>query len=103
MRHEGVSEYNSVNDKWLEIIGSRKSLGPKETIEKKVRMFFMASYNIDKFRGYIFQGRFFDFFNVDQQLKERLKTDDVALVGFAFDWLKFSLFGENTLKLRQVS
>jgi len=100
LSHEGVSEYNTMNDKWLEIIGSNKSLGPKEAIPKKVRMFFMASYNLDKFREFIFQGRFFSLFDVDQELKGRLKNDDVALMGFAFDWLKFSLFGEKVMHLK---
>ncbi len=98
--HEGVNEYNAMNDKWLEIIGSQKSLGPEEVIQKKVRMFFMASYNLDKFREFIFQGRFFDLFHVDQDLMERLGNDDAALMGFAFDWLKYSLFGEKTMRLK---
>lgn len=98
--HEGVSEYNEINDKWLEIIGSKKSLGPKEAIQKKVRMFFMASYNLDKFREFIFQSSFFDLFEVSSELKEQLKSDDEMLLGFAFDWLKFSLFGEKTLQMK---
>lgn len=98
--HEGVSEYNSINDKWLEITNSSKSLGPKEVIQKKVQMFFMASYNLDKFRDFVFKSRFFDFFDVDEQLKERLESDDEALLRFAFDWLKFSLFGEKTIQTK---
>jgi hypothetical protein len=31
---------------------------------------------------------------------EMLKSDDVALMRFAFDWLKFSLFGEKTIRLK---
>ena len=96
--HEGVREYNAINDKWLEILGSNKGLGPKESIQKKVQMFFMASYNLDRFKGFIFQSRFFDIFEVGQDQKERMKIDDVALLGFAFDWLKFSLFGEKTIQ-----
>jgi hypothetical protein len=100
LNHEGVSEYNSMNDKWLEIVGLKKSLGPKEAIQKKVQMFFMASYNMDRFREFIFQSKFFDLFHVDQDLMEMLKSDDVALMRFAFDWLKFSLFGEKTIRLK---
>jgi hypothetical protein len=96
--HEGVSEYNVINDKWLEIMGSNKGLGPKESIQKKLQMFFMASYNLDRFKGFIFQGRFLDIFDVDPGLKERMEKDDAALLGFAFDWLKFSLFGEKTIQ-----
>ena len=97
LNHEGVSQYNTMNDRWLEIVGSKKNLGPKETIQKKIRMFFMASYNLDIFRRFIFNSRFFDLFHVDQGVKAGIESDDVALMGFAFDWLKFSLFGEKTL------
>jgi hypothetical protein len=96
-----VSEYNTINDEWLEIMGSNKSLGPKETIQKKIQIFFMASYNLDRFKGFIFQGRFFDIFDVDPDLKERMEKDDTVLLGFAFDWLKFSLFGEKTIQQKR--
>ncbi len=100
LNHEGVKEYNSMNDSWLEIIGAKTSLGPEEGIQKKVRMFYMASYNLDRFREFIFQGRFFDLFDVSPELKEKLENDDVTLMHFAFDWLKFSLFGDKTIQVR---
>ena len=62
-------------------------------------MFFMASYNLDKFRQFIFKSKFFDRFRVDSELKDILKIDDTRLMHFAFDWLKFSLFGEKTIPL----
>ncbi len=98
LSHEGVSEYNVMNDKWLEVFGSPKSLGSEETIQKKMQMFFMASYNLDRFRAFVFQSRFFDMFEVDNLLKDKMETDDVSLMVFAFDWLKFSLFGEMTVQ-----
>ena len=36
----------------------------------------------------------------DRDRKEMLKNNDVALMGFAFDWLKFSLFGDKTMQLK---
>ncbi len=29
-----------------------------------------------------------------------MKIDDEALPNFGFDWLRFSLFGENTLRIK---
>jgi len=100
MAHEGVVEYNAMNDHWLEITSSSRSLGKKEEIPRKIQMFSMASYNLDKFRAFIFNSRFFDLFEVPTDLKEKLRSDDVALMTFAFDWLKFSLFGENTIQTK---
>jgi hypothetical protein len=50
---------------------SSKSLGPKDHIPRKHQMFFMASYNLDKFRAFLFQSKFFDHFEVNKELKRR--------------------------------
>lgn len=100
MANEGVNEYNAMNDQWLEIVTSQKSLGKKEDIPRKIQMFFMASYNLDRFRRLIFETRFFDLFQVKAEKIEALAADDVLLMHFAFEWLKFSLFGEKTIQIR---
>lgn len=92
--HEGLKDYQRYNDRWLSIITSRDSIGAKDQAAKKYRMFFMASYNIDKFRSFLFSSRFFERFEVDDSLQEKMKKDDEALLEFAFDWLDFSLFGK---------
>jgi hypothetical protein len=60
----------------------------------------MASYNLDPFRQFVFKSRFLDLFEVPDELRDRLASDDTALFSFAMDWLKFSLFGMKTLNLR---
>jgi len=100
---EGLEEYNSLNDLWLEIITSQKNLGPEAQMTRKMQMFFMASYNLDKFREFLFKSPFFERFEVEDDQKETLAVDDIALLKFAFQWLKFSLFGEKTLRIRNGS
>jgi Fe-S-cluster containining protein len=99
LNHEGVSEYNAMNDEWVGIITSGKDLGAGGEISKKLQMFFMASYNLDRFRDFIFKTSFFDHFQADQKTRQRLANDDTVLMLFAFDWLKFSLYGEETMTL----
>ena len=99
LANEGVDEYNAINDQWLEIITSQKDLGPEKDVRRKIQMFFMASYNMDKFRKFIFKSKFFKLFEVEPDLKEKLAFDDIELMKFGFDWLKFSLFGEKTMKM----
>ena len=97
---EGLAQYNDVNDLWLEIITSQKGLGPEAQITQKMQMFFMASYNLDRFREFLFKSPFFERFEVDPGQREAMAVDDLALLKFAFQWLKFSLFGEKTLEIR---
>ena len=55
-------------------------------------MFFMVSYNIDKFRSFVFESSFLERFEVDAETLEKLKSDDVALLKFGVGWLKNILF-----------
>jgi len=98
LEHEGAAEYNAMNDRWLNIITSSKGLGKGDLIRKH-QMFFMASYNLDRFRAFLFGSRFFDRFDVTPERKKQLQDDDVELMKFAIEWLRFSLFGEKTMGL----
>ena len=100
LKNEGVYEYNAMNDPWLEIITSLKSLGPKEGIPRKIQMFFMASYNLDRFREFLFKSSFFGLFDIEPDARADLATDDVTLMQFAFKWLSFSLFGDRTIQVK---
>ena len=85
----------------LEIVTSHKSLGPEQEKARKLKVFFMVSYNLDRFRSFVFQGRFFDLFEVEPELQEKLAVDDEALLRFGFRWLKFSLFGEPVVRVKK--
>ena len=100
VNHEGIDEYDIHNNKWFEIISSRESLGENDHAIKKHQMFFMASYNLDRFRDFIFNSKFLDLFEIEKDLEKQFAEDDIALMNFGFDWLKFSLFGEQTLNVR---
>jgi Fe-S-cluster containining protein len=98
--NEGINEYDRMNDQWLEIVTSQRTLGPRADIPRKIAMFCMASYNLDIFRRLILGSRFFDLFEVDPVRRDKLTYDDIELMKFAFDWLKFSLFGKKTIRIR---
>ena len=99
MCDQGLSPYNQRNDQWLEIISSPRSLGSKADIPRKLQMYFMASYNLDYFRSFVFMSRFFQRFQVSDAMRARMEEDDSALMAFAFQWLKFSLFGLPTMQM----
>jgi Fe-S-cluster containining protein len=97
---EGVNEYNEMNDPWLRIVTASRSLGNRKDYLRKFQMFFMASYNLDRFRAFLFQSKYFDYFEVTSEMIEALSRDDVALLQHGFAWLRFSLYGEKTLAQR---
>jgi Fe-S-cluster containining protein len=100
MADQRLDEYNAMNDRWLEIITSQRSLGPEKDLTRKIQMFFMACYDIDKFRKFVFESRLLQLFEIPSGVIGTMANEDTELMKFAFEWLKFSLFGINTIKIR---
>ncbi len=99
--HEGVLEYHSVNKKWVELVTAVDRLRVDEHWEKKIKMYLMVSYDIDRFRQFVFNTKFTKVFDLGSEL-EAIKNDDVQLFHLGVEWLKFALRGEQTLKVRNL-
>ncbi len=54
---------------------------------RRGRMAFMAAYNIDEFRSFVFASSFLKRFDIPNALKKKLKTDDAALLKFGLEWI----------------
>ena len=57
-------------------------------------MCLMALYDPDRFREFAFKSNFFQKFHVDEDIVEKIRNEDVALLYFAGQWLRFALFGK---------
>jgi Fe-S-cluster containining protein len=101
MENQGVPDYDEMGRLFKEITLHDFFQSGRQLTPEKMEMFFIACYNLDKFRDLIFKSTFFDRFKVDDALKEKLQTDDEELLRFGFRWLRFSLFGEKTLEVVQ--
>lgn len=97
---QGLEEYNRLNDLWMEIITAKDSLGPQEHVVKKIQMFSMVSYNIDRFRDFVFQSRFLQMFDFTPEYVSAAENDDVKLLELGFDWLGFALYGHKAMPLK---
>jgi len=60
--------------------------------ESSKKMFFMVSYNIDKFKAFVFESTFLDRYQVDDKTIDEIRNDEVALLRFGLKWLKGVLF-----------
>lgn len=98
--HEGLIPYNQMNDEWLRIVTSAKSLMMKSATQQSMQMFFMVSYNLDRFREFIFHSPFLKRFELTPQFQDQLRSNDEVLLRFGMDWLRFILFGEPTVELK---
>ncbi|MDF1593732.1 MAG: YkgJ family cysteine cluster protein [Desulfobacterales bacterium] len=78
------------NDPW----GREGPGGPK------AKMAFMALYNIDRFREFVFNSSFLKRYKVKTTLLKKMETEDPALLRFGFSWVRFFVWGQKTGQLR---
>ena len=55
-------------------------------------MFFLVSYDIDKFKDFVFDSSFLERIEVDDATVEKIKNDEIELLKFGLEWLKSVLF-----------
>ena len=65
------------------------------------KMIFMALYNIDKFRDFVFESTFLDRFDVESVRIEKIKRSYEELLKFAFDWIKFGILGQKLFWIKE--
>ncbi len=100
-KDQGVELYDEINKGWMEFMLRKKSFGFQAELSEESRaMFFMVSYNVDRLRRFIFESSFLEKYDAEKDLLEKIKSDEVALLQFGFDWLQSALFGANKVKLK---
>jgi uncharacterized protein len=97
---QGVQVRESLEAGFQEIVSHPWFIGGRQLDPKRIEMFHTAAYNLDAFRRFVFESSFLSRFEIEDSLVEAFRTDDIALLQFAFVWLRFALFGEPTLKVR---
>jgi hypothetical protein len=93
--------YDEMNLEWKELLMRRDMQGQAKLDENKQMQFFMASYDLDRFRKFILESKFLDNIDVPEDEVKAMHEDEVALMKFGFKYLKFLLGLEETLKMKK--
>jgi uncharacterized protein len=96
MKHEELDAYLVINDLWQLAVAEMPRPHHDEAGEKKKNMVFMASYDLDRFRNFIFKSSFFERFDLDDMKKSEIYKDDKLLLLFSIEWIKFVFMGKET-------
>ncbi len=102
-RDQGIRERDDLEQGFRELVGHPWFIGGRQLDPRRIELFHMAAYDLDTFREFVFSTSFVRRFDLEPALVEALRTDDRALLRFAFRWLRFALFGEPTVRLRAPS
>ncbi|MDA8171210.1 MAG: YkgJ family cysteine cluster protein [Nitrospiraceae bacterium] len=96
-----ITLYDGMNREWKQLLMRRNLPGQPGLDDKKKMLFFMSSYDLDKFRGFVFGSRFLEIFDIPEAEVEEIKSSEEALMKLGFKHLKFVLGLEQTLKVRE--
>ncbi|MFH1438660.1 MAG: YkgJ family cysteine cluster protein [Pseudomonadota bacterium] len=98
---QGIAGYNEMGREFKELTLHRYFSEGNNLSPDKVEMFFTACYHLDRFKDFLFKSSFFDKFDVDDETRDRIGKDDVELMKFGNRWLRFALFAEKTLPIKE--
>ncbi len=102
---QDVQLYNDMNDLWVDIdtLFRTNPWGPQGLDSPALKMAFMACFNVDEFKKFIFESTFLSRFNVSQNRLDRLKVSDVELMILGFDWINYFLTGKGPLRQNHLT
>ena len=99
---QGVPMYDEMNMLFSQVTTPLQAQELDIDNPKIYQMTFMALYNLDKFKEFVFNSSFLDRFVIDDVYIEKLKRSDAELLKFSFDWVKFGIFGQKTLQVKEA-
>ncbi|MCX7673889.1 MAG: YkgJ family cysteine cluster protein [Thiobacillaceae bacterium] len=101
-QEQGVAEYDEKGRAWRQLVLKRKSAGPSigRPTPLSNQLFFMASYDLDRFRAFVMSPSFNDTYEVPVETMAEIVADDEKLLDFAMNFLKQVLFNEPFLTER---
>jgi Fe-S-cluster containining protein len=100
---QGSEHFDSMNREWKEVLMRRNLPGNVELDPKKQDQFFMASYDLDRFRRFVFESRFLEIFDIQKDEIDKVKESEVDLMKLAFKYIKYIMMIEETLKVNKAA
>ncbi len=102
-QEQGLEEYDKHGHGWRQLILKKKSTGAVvgKPSKRSLQLFFMACYDMDRFRIFINSEGFKQSFDVSEEEYTAFETDDVALLEFGYRFLKQVLFAEETIPMKE--
>ena len=99
LSEQGVADFDNMNKEWLQVMLKKKSAGPTVGTppESSLQLFFMASFDVDRFRRFVMSDAFKKSYDLEDSVYETFEKEDIALMLFGTKLLKQVLFGEKTI------
>ena len=97
-----AEHYHDMTMRWASIrrLFDQDPWGVEGPQGPRAKMAFMATYNLDRFREFIFGSSFLKRYKVKPALQKKLRASDKTLLLFGFDWVMHFVWGQPSKKFR---
>ena len=99
---QGLEDYDEHGRAWRQLILKVKSAGPAigNMSKTSLKFFFMACYDMDRFREFVRSAGFATTYDLDQETMDEMLADDMALLRFGDRMIRQIMYGEETIALK---
>lgn len=101
-RDQDAVMYNRVTAQWAEIrrLFQTDPWGAEGPEGSRAKMAFMATYNLDRFRDFVFNSSFLNRYRLKTGLAEKIRADDDELLQVGFAWVKLYIWNMKSRLIR---
>jgi len=100
---QGLEEFDALGRPWRQLILKVKSAGPAigNMSKTSLKFFFMACYDMDRFREFVKSEGFGTTYDVDQETMDQILVDDLALLEFGDRMIRQIMYAEESIPLKK--
>jgi hypothetical protein len=99
-RDQDIDIYDKMNEPYKDITLHDFFQNGNKLDSGKAKLLYTTCYDLDAFKRFLFETRFFDIYDVEKEAIDRVKNSGEELLSFGYRWARFSLFSEDTLRLK---
>lgn len=90
-----AAEYQEMTARWADLknLFSRDPWGAEGPSGPRAKMAFMATYNLDRFRDFVYGSSFLKRYGIKPVTVKKARTVDTALMRLGFAWVKLFVWG----------
>ncbi|MFC1853093.1 YkgJ family cysteine cluster protein [candidate division CSSED10-310 bacterium] len=100
LENQGIAQFDELDHLYSQLT-SHQAIHEKSIDNPQVsEMVFMATYDLDRFRRFVFESKFLQMFDLPEEHIALLKTDDKELLKLGFKWLGFGLINPLSIRIK---
>ncbi|KPA19263.1 Fe-S oxidoreductase [Candidatus Magnetomorum sp. HK-1] len=97
-----AASFDEINAGWYDLMVMKRSFPQTMRLsEKAKKLFFIASYDIDRFKRFVFESDFLKLNNIDENKAAEMRDDEIKLVTFGQEWLKWVLYKKGEFSVNE--